>query len=117
MNKESFEYGGYHFIPERCFTKEENNFFAISRRQRIDKELGFCRPGYSYESKYPYSHEDFYAASPDKECDLFRCVENGRLYVFVNRKCEQKGPKKVSTFSTRFHVVSNVFPKYQMLTF
>ena len=52
MNKESFEYGGYHFIPERCFTKEENNFFAISRRQRIDKELGFCRPGYSYESKY-----------------------------------------------------------------
>lgn len=41
-----------------------------------------------------------------------------RLYiVFVKRKCEQKGPKKVSTFSTRFHVVSNAFPKYQMLTF
>lgn len=39
------------------------------------------------------------------------------VYVFVKRKCEQKGPKKVSTFSTRFHVVSNVFPKYQMLTF
>lgn len=39
------------------------------------------------------------------------------LGVFVKRKCEQKGPKKVSTFSTRFHVVSNVFPKYQMLTF
>ena len=37
--------------------------------------------------------------------------------VFVKRKCEQKGPKKVSTFSTRFHVVSNVFPKYQMLAF
>ena len=37
--------------------------------------------------------------------------------VFVKRKCEQKGPKKVSTFSTRLHVVSNVFPKYQMLTF
>ena len=81
MNKESFEYGGYHFIPERCFTKGEDNFFAISRRQRIDKELGFCRPGYSYESKYPYSHEGFYAASPDKECDLFRCVENGKLYL------------------------------------
>ena len=39
------------------------------------------------------------------------------MAVFVKRKCEQKGPKKVSTFSTRFHVVSNVFPKYQMLTF
>ena len=42
---------------------------------------------------------------------------NYPLSVFVKRKCEQKGPKKVSTFSTRFHVVSNVFPKYQMLTF
>ena len=41
----------------------------------------------------------------------------GNNSVFVKRKCEQKGPKKVSTFSTRFHVVSNVFPKYQMLTF
>ena len=40
-----------------------------------------------------------------------------RKAVFVKRKCEQKGPKKVSTFSTRFHVVSNAFPKYQMLTF
>ena len=40
-----------------------------------------------------------------------------QVVVFVKRKCEQKGPKKVSTFSTRFHVVSNVFPKYQMLTF
>lgn len=39
------------------------------------------------------------------------------LGVFVKRKCEQKGPKKVSTFSTRFHVVSNAFPKYQMLAF
>ena len=48
------------------------------------------------------------------------CAENNiyrNVFVFVKRKCEQKGPKKVSTFSTRFHVVSNVFPKYQMLTF
>lgn len=46
-------------------------------------------------------------------------ISNRPFYdpVFVKRKCEQKGPKKVSTFSTRFHVVSNVFPKYQMLTF
>ena len=45
------------------------------------------------------------------------CIEQIERVVFVKRKCEQKGPKKVSTFSTRFHVVSNVFPKYQMLTF
>ena len=44
-------------------------------------------------------------------------IENRLDDVFVKRKCEQKGPQKVSTFSTRFHVVSNAFPKYQMLTF
>lgn len=54
-------------------------------------------------------------SDPDPDRDNFRMIRN--RYVFVKRKCEQKGPKKVSTFSTRFHVVSNVFPKYQMLTF
>lgn len=81
MQHQSFEYGGYHFIPERCFSEEENHFFRISRRQCLDKELGFCKPGYTYESKYPYSYESFYAASTEKECDLFRCVENGKLYL------------------------------------
>ena len=47
----------------------------------------------------------------------FSTVPVDIMNVFVKRKCEQKGPKKVSTFSTRFHVVSNVFSKYQMLTF
>lgn len=47
--------------------------------------------------------------------DCFHCSDWN--IVFVKRKCEQKGPQKVSTFSTRFHVVSNAFPKYQMLTF
>lgn len=49
--------------------------------------------------------------------DAFITKPYNTAIVFVKRKCEQKGPKKVSTFSTRFHVVSNVFPKYQMLTF
>lgn len=48
---------------------------------------------------------------------VMRAAVSHKPDVFVKRKCEQKGPKKVSTFSTRFHVVSNVFPKYQMLTF
>lgn len=81
MSRKVFEYGGYHFIPERQFSVNENDFSYISRRQRMDRALGFCEPGYAYESKFPYSHKSFYAASPDKECDLFRCVENGRLYL------------------------------------
>ena len=92
----AFEYGGFHFIPERRFTAEENSFLAISRRQRLDKELGFCKPGYAYKSKYPYSHESFYAASPDKECDLFRCVENGKLYLPCTNDLQEymEQPKK-----------------------
>ena len=31
--------------------------------------------------KADYSYDDFYAASTDKECDIFRCMETGRLYV------------------------------------
>lgn len=79
--KEMFAYGGYHFIPERALTAKENDFFKISRRLRIDRELGICKKGYAYPSKHPYSHQDFYRASTDKECDLFRCVETGRLYM------------------------------------
>lgn len=85
MNKQMpqlmFEYGGFHFIPERKFTSKENDFSKISHRQRVDVQMGLCKPGYAYESRFPYSYESFMAASPVKDCDLFRCVENGRLYL------------------------------------
>ena len=32
---------------------------------------------------------DFYAASTDKKCDIFRCVENGRLYVPCQYELQQ----------------------------
>lgn len=60
---------------------DENSFDKITRRLRIDPAMGFCRLGYAYASRYPYSYQDFYAVSPDKNCDLFRCVENGKLYL------------------------------------
>lgn len=77
----AFEYGGYHFIPERQLTSEEKDFASISKRQKLDIDLGFCRENYAYPCKHHYSHYSFYAASPDKTCDLFRCVENGKLYI------------------------------------
>ena len=80
MKKRAFSYGGFHFIPERKFTTQERDFFKISRQQRIDLNLGFCIPGYIYESKYSYSYESFYEAASDKDYDLFRCIENGKLY-------------------------------------
>ena len=96
MSKEPFEYGGYHFIPERTLRGAETGFFAISKKLRTDVRLGFCEEGYAYPSKFPYSHESFMAASTDKECDLYRCVENGKLYIPCHHDLQiyQERPQK-----------------------
>lgn len=74
-----FSYGGFHFIPVRQFEKDEGDFFALSKRLAIDPALGLS--AYEERQKYPYAHKDFYAATADKTCDIFRCLENGKLYV------------------------------------
>ena len=79
MEKWIFEYGGKHFRPERHFRKNET-FMVIAKHQRTDLELGFCEKGYAYPSKYPYTHESFYEAAKS-DYDLFRCLENGKLYI------------------------------------
>jgi hypothetical protein len=38
-----------------------------------------------------FSYEDFYAASPIKECDLFKCEENGRIYMPTYNLLEYSG--------------------------
>lgn len=74
-----FAYGGYHFTPYRQFSKNEGDFFVLSPRLEIDKSMGLS--AYPERQKFPYVYEDFYAASTDKQCDIFRCEENGRIYV------------------------------------
>lgn len=81
MTDKTFEYGGYHFTPVRQFTKKENALTKIAQKLRTDIELGFCKKGYAYQSKFNYANSDFYVASTDKNCDIFRCEENGKLYV------------------------------------
>lgn len=76
---QSFEYGGYHFTPLRRFRRNEGDFFAISRHLETDPQLGICT--YKECQKIPYDYEGFYEASTDKSCDIFRCDENGRMYV------------------------------------
>lgn len=78
MDNMEFEYGGYHFVPERQFEGKEKDFFFVTRRLEWDTGLGIVIDSYNY-SKYPYSYEAFYNASTDKTCDIFRCVENGKL--------------------------------------
>ena len=83
MDKNAFEYGGYHFVPVRQFEGKEKDFFFVTKRLEWDTELGIVIDRYDY-SKFPYSYEAFYEASTDKTCDIFRCVENGKLYVPCN---------------------------------
>lgn len=80
----SFEYGGYHFVPERRFDKtERNNIRTITRNLATDVNLGFFRNNdiFGREQKFPYSYEEFYNASNDKNYDIFRCIENNKLYT------------------------------------
>ena len=40
MDKMAFEYGGYHFVPERQFEGKEKDFFFVTRRLEWDTGLG-----------------------------------------------------------------------------
>lgn len=76
-----FTYNGYHFEPERNLKEcEDKNLYALSKHLKSDTELGMC----NYETdwkKCDYSLVKFYTASCGSKCDLFRCVENGKLYI------------------------------------
>ncbi len=79
----AFAYGGYHFTPYRKFNKLEKKRsqyeFFHSGQITSDRELGMS--AYDSWKKVDYSHITFYEASTDKTCDIFRCVENGKLYI------------------------------------
>ena len=74
----SFEYGGCHFTPVRQFRKGEGDFHDVMRRVYTDRTVGLST--YDWQ-KSEYSYDAFYAASTDKNCDIFRCEETGRLYI------------------------------------
>ena len=75
-NEKVFEYGGKHFLGVGVFPpKKERDF---SRTLRTDRNL-------SFESKtgeeFKYSYRNFINASRDEKSDVFKCYENGKLYV------------------------------------
>ena len=105
---------------------ELSELYSVSKRSlRIYHDMGLLVPEYvDHQTGYRYyTPRQFPQLESILQMRALGLSLNNILVilkqrdVFVKRKCEQKGPKKVSTFSTRFHVVSNVFPKYQMLTF
>lgn len=79
-NKLIFEYGlAKHFGPYRLFTKAEDTLDFISRHTARDNDLGLTdKPNAGDKSHY--DHSAFYERSSIKNCDLFICVDNGKLY-------------------------------------
>ena len=73
-----FEYGGYHFKPYRNFEKRDGDWNKQMRNASSDRDLGLST--YDWQAT-EYSYEGFYAASGDSAADIFKCLENGKLYV------------------------------------
>lgn len=80
----TFEYGGRHFTPVRKFRKGEIDkpLAGDSRPWKTDEQYAMRNMRTDHAMKTPdYSYEGFYAVSTDKNCDIFRCEDNGKLYV------------------------------------
>jgi hypothetical protein len=88
MNDDVFEYGGYHFTPHRKFRgKSEQDFFTVSQKLRTDFELGLFSDQTRKGFRADYGYDEFYAASTDKDCDIFRCVETGGCMSPAQMNC------------------------------
>lgn len=75
------EYGGWHFEPHSKLGKVYRLSDVILETDREMGMFDYSRPEKGYISKYPYTHESFYRAMKNSQMDIFRCVENGKLYV------------------------------------
>lgn len=64
--------------------KRKAIFLLFPGRLETDPELGFS--AYPERQKFQYVYADFYKAATDKTCDIFRCEENGRIYVPASRE-------------------------------
>ena len=80
----SFKYGGHNFIPLRQLNKSESeNIKLVMSKLRSDIDLGFFadKSLSRKNQKFSYSYDAFYDAATNKDCDIFKCVENGKLYI------------------------------------
>ena len=91
VSTDTFENGGYHFAPYRTFYKGEidkrlendsrtwkMDAHYQMRNMKSDRTMGLTKREWK---KADYSYDGFYAASGGSGCDIFRCLENGKLYV------------------------------------
>ncbi len=82
-NPNAFEYGGCHFLPVGVINGS-TQFEHITHHTAPDRKLGIWTNQYveKYgENKIDYKHKDFYMACNDIPCDIFKCLENGKVYI------------------------------------
>ena len=82
--EDEFIYGGYHFTPYGLFSEKENSDFKyLTRKLCTDTEIGFFTADNiaGRTRKYRYNYKAFYAAAGNSTFDIFKCSENGKLYV------------------------------------
>ena len=79
MENKTFEYLGLQFMPIKKLGKNMD-FMTISRFLKSDFDLGMSTYDW-WKNKKDYNYNDFYKASGDSECDIFKCIENGKNYI------------------------------------
>lgn len=71
----SFQYAGKTFTPVKTLTKKQSEFMTVSKHLKSDRELNLS----TYAGTYTW--EGFYKNCSDKDFDLFKCEENGKIYI------------------------------------
>ena len=82
-DKDVFEYGGYHFLPVGVLKKRKPAEY-LTRQIAIDKKLGiWCSEYVEFygKNKTDYTYKDFYKACHNIPCDIFKCLENDKVYI------------------------------------
>lgn len=82
-NPNTFQYGEYHFLPVGTIPKGEP-IYKTSQYLHSDKDIGMWSETYEGvhgKANKIYSHSDFYKASGNSKCDVFKCLENRKLYM------------------------------------
>lgn len=80
MAKTTFTYGGYTFEAAGQF-KDYGIKKGKSEMRDICSKLNNSNFGYVADGDEPFDYDEFYKAAGDCEDDVFRCKENGILYV------------------------------------
>ena len=82
-NPNTFQYGEYHFLPVGNIPKNEP-IYKTSQYLHSDKDMRMWSETYEDvhgKADKIYSHSEFYKASGNSKCDVFKCLENRKLYL------------------------------------